>query len=329
MRILVMGGTSFFGAEIVDLLLAEGHDVAVLSRGNKQPDWLGNVQHLEGDRTDSDQLHGLLEGKQFDVLIDNIAYQARDVETTLDIVGGRVGRYLLTSTASVYRFVPRRTMPLHEDEVDFEWQPPAFDPQDRGWEYASGKRDAEQVLRNQEEVPYTIIRPPIVLGPVDPTLRGYFYFQRLLDGKPVILTNGGINSFRMVYSGDLARAYLSAMDNPQAKNRVYNITQTEIITTRDFVDAAAAALGSEAEIVAVPDRILEASEIDYADPYSRLVNFIPAVRRAQDELGYESTPYQAWVKDTARWFRDHYQGEDAEGYAEREREVGLAKGFIP
>jgi len=328
LRILVLGGTSFFGAEIVDLLLDEDHEVAVLTRGKKQPDWLGEVQHLVGDRTDSDQLHELLAGEHFDILIDNIAYQARDVETILDVLGDRLGRYILTSTASVYRYVPRRTMPLEEDEVDFEWQPPEFDPQDRGWEYASGKRDAERVLLHQNDVPYTIIRPPIVLGPVDPTLRGYFYFQRLLDGKPVILTNGGINSFRMVYSGDLARAYLLAMDSKRAVNRVYNITQTEIITTRDFVAAAAEVLASEAEIVAVPERALQASELDYADPYARLINFIPAVRRAQIELGYESTPYQTWVKDTARWFRDHYQGQDAQGYSDREREVGLAKGFL-
>lgn len=328
MRILVLGGTSFFGAEIVDLLLAEDHDVSVLTRGNKQPDWLGDVQHLEGDRTHSDQLHDLLKGESFDVLIDNIAYQARDVKITLDVVGDRLGRYVLTSTAAVYRYVPRRTMPLEEDEVDFEWQPPDFDPEDRGWEYASGKRDAERVLLGQEDVPYTVIRPPIVLGPVDPTLRGYFYFQRLLDGKPVILTNGGINSFRMVYSGDLARAYLLAMDNSRAENRVYNITQTEIITTRDFIEAAAAALDSEAEIVAVPERSLKTAQLDYADPYARLINFIPSVRRAQDELGYDSTPYQSWVKETARWFRDHYQGQDSKGYGDREREVALAKGFM-
>lgn len=324
MHILVLGGTSFFGAEIVKMLLEEGHRASVFTRGNKKPVWWDRVSHIQGDRTEVEDFQEKMAGKKFDLLIDNIAYQAGDVESAVAILEDKVDRYILTSTAAVYRYVPERTMPVREGDVDFTWEPPDFDPEDRGWQYAAGKLDAERVLMGQERIPYTIIRPPVVLGPGDPTLRGYFYMQRLLDGKPVMLTNGGVNSFRLVYSRDLAGAYLLSMASPQAENRVYNVTQTEIITTRDFIEASAQALEIDPELVNVPRETLEGADFEYADPYSGLENFIPSVRRVQGDLGYQSTPYRDWVKETARWYRDHYQGEDSAGYGQREREAAFA-----
>lgn len=324
MKVLVLGGTSFFGAEIVKGLLSDEHDVAVFTRGNKQPGWFEQVEHIQGDRHVEEDFQGQLRGRSFDVVIDNIAYQARDVEDVLDTLGESMGRYILTSTGAVYRYVPERTMPVSEEEVDYEWQPPDYDPDDRGWAYAAGKLAAEKALLQKAPVPYTIIRPPVVLGPGDPTLRGYFYLQRLLDGQPLILRDGGRNSFRMVYSLDLARAYLLAIEKPAAENRVYNVTQEEVITTREFVEAAAEALGVEPALVNIPAGVLQDWEVSYADPYGGLTNFIPAVRRARRELGYSSTPYRRWVETTALWYRDRYHGEDAPGYSERGRETAFA-----
>lgn len=328
MRVLILGGTSFFGAEIVKLLLRAGHQVSVFTRGNKEPEWMDRVDHIQGDRVAAGEFRDRLSGKSFDVVVDNIAYDAQDVEKALAVLGGRIGRYLLTSSAAVYRYVPGRTMPLQEGDVDYAWDPPEYDPDDRGWAYAAGKLAAERALLDQDAVPYTIIRPPVVLGPADPSLRGYFYIQRLLDGQPLILTNGGVNSFRLVFSRDLAGAYLLAMESPAAEGRTYNITQGEIVTVRDFVETAAEPLDVDPHLVDIPYDTLEAAGFQYPEPYSALINFIPSLRRAEDELGYRSTPFRSWVRETATWFRDQYQGEDSAGYGDREREVQFAQGYV-
>jgi nucleoside-diphosphate-sugar epimerase len=263
-------------------------------------------------------------GRQFDIAIDNLAYNASDVQNALDALRGRVGRYILTSTCGVYRFVPNRTMPVREDDIDFDWNPPDGDPSSAASSYQSGKREAERVLRNQSEIPYTIIRPPIVFGPNDPTLRGYFYLQRLMDGQPIILTNGGVSSFRLAYSRDLASAYVLAAENEKATGRTYTIAQTDVITLRDLLDAAASALGVEVYSVAIPKDVIDASGLDYADPYGSMVNFLPSTQRAEDELGYRSTPYRQWIGETALWYRDHYRGAGSAGYERRGEELAFA-----
>ena len=327
MRVLVLGGTHFFGAEIVKLLLHAGHEVSVFTRGNSQPAWFDKVHHIQGDRFDPAGFRATLRGQKFDVVVDNIAYNAQDIQSAIDTFEGNIGRYILTSSCGVYRFVRERRMPLKEDDVDFEWEPPGYDPDDARSQYYAGKMTAERALGERPSIPYTIIRPPIVFGPYDHTLRGFFYVQRLLDGRPLILTNSGTNSFRLAYSRDLAHAYLLAIDNDAAIGVTYAVAQTDIMTLKDLIDASAEALGVKPNLVSIPQDVIAQSDLEYADPYGRMINFIPSVQRVQAELGYVSTPFREWIGETAIWFRDEYQGPDTEGYGRRDQEVAFAEWY--
>ena len=54
MKILVVGGTRFFGIPMVNALLADEHDVTVATRGNTQAEFIGEVRSVVFDRTDHD-----------------------------------------------------------------------------------------------------------------------------------------------------------------------------------------------------------------------------------------------------------------------------------
>jgi nucleoside-diphosphate-sugar epimerase len=163
--------------------------------------------------------------KNDSVVVDNIAFGAVDVTSTLAILKGNIGHYILTSTVAVYIGARPFRMPLTEADAVFELEAePAFagfvQPTPE-WmvNYAGGKIAAEQVVIGQADVPYTIIRPPNVTGPNDPTGRCQFYIQRIMDGQPVILTNGGVQSMQPVYRRDLAIGYMQAMAKEAAKNQ--------------------------------------------------------------------------------------------------------------
>jgi len=48
-RVLVIGGTTFFGKAIVEELLEAGHKVSVFSRGQKRPAFFEQgVEHIQG-----------------------------------------------------------------------------------------------------------------------------------------------------------------------------------------------------------------------------------------------------------------------------------------
>jgi nucleoside-diphosphate-sugar epimerase len=325
MNVLVIGGTSFFGKGIVSHLLGAGHDVTVFSRGNQRPAWWDDVHHVLGDRGETVDL-ATLHGTSFDAVIDNIAFTADEVAAVLDVLGPGTGRYIFTSTGAMY-FTTASYPPYEEDDADFDFTPPPAEEDSPAWVYTMGKLEAERTIMQRADLTWTIIRPPIVVGPDDGTRRAWFYFQRLLDGKPVLLPDGGHQTFTHVYSEDLARGYLVALESDHADQRIYNMAQAEIVTLRDFITSAAAGLGIDPDLVPVPASNLAGDDWIYPDPYSRMHRFVLSNRRAEDDLGYTTTPFDEWMGVTARWYRDEYDGPDSAGYEQRDREIEIAGRF--
>ena len=57
MRILVIGGTQFIGRDIVQRLVARGHDVSVLHRRDRH-DLGPHIRNLQADRGDLTRVSG-------------------------------------------------------------------------------------------------------------------------------------------------------------------------------------------------------------------------------------------------------------------------------
>ena len=162
MKMLVLGGTSFFGKDIVELALDAGHKVTVFSRGNQRPDFWNRVDHIIGDRTNKIDFAKKLANKLFDAVIDNIAYNREHVVNAIDVFQGNIGRYLLTSSIAVYFGMGPFDQPVGEaDGSDFELNassqvvsaPRPTPP----WviDYANGKIESENaVIRERESALY-------------------------------------------------------------------------------------------------------------------------------------------------------------------------------
>ena len=48
--VLVIGGTQFVGRHIVELGLAQGHDITLFTRGKTNPELFPDAKHIVGDR---------------------------------------------------------------------------------------------------------------------------------------------------------------------------------------------------------------------------------------------------------------------------------------
>ncbi len=327
MRILVIGGTQFFGKLIVEQFLARSDQVTIFSRGRRRAEFWDAVEHIPGDRNDHTAFVRTLQQRSFDAVIDNIAFERKDVEAAIRAFAGRVGRYVLTTSGSVYatgrRFdAVRRLAPIREEDADL-----AYRDQDA---YGDGKRACEETLHAKagraRDLPFTIIRPPVVQGPEDPTGRVWFFVQRIADGGPLLVpTTFPTPATRHVYSADLARAFLAAVDTPAAADQTYNIAMEELVSLSDYVRLLSQAMKRDVEIVEVPEERLREDRTlgSYRVPFGTR-RAVPDIRRAQHDLGWRSTPILDWLRVTTQWLLDNQQA-DSDGYKERHAEIKAAE----
>ena len=351
MNVLVIGGTRYFGKVIVRKLLARGDSVTIYTRGQSRPEFWDDVERIEGDRTDYDDFAGKLRGRSFDAVIDNVAYKVEDARAAVRALKGATAKYLFTSTVSVYggpghaikwrtvsdkdrpsrldHFVDLQTCcPLREDDLDLAGVPWDYDPQLSP--YAQGKRQIERYLRETPDFLSVVLRVPATVGPEDPSLRFWWYMQRILDGGEIILRDGGSNIFRNGFRDDIAQAFLDALDSPNTTNQVYNICQAEVTTLRRFLEVLAEEAGRRLNAVAVPgdvaERLSKPPWHDWSfDPFSRPPAYVMSIEKARRDFGLHSTPMSEWVKQTVEWYNRHHDGADSAHYERRSDEVAFAR----
>lgn len=180
-KILVLGGTRFFGRRLVEALLDAGDEVTILTRGRSADPFGSRVKRITADRKNADALRGVLQGCEYDLVYDNICYTPEEASQAASLFAGRTGHYVLTSTLSVYDYADH---PLKEEDFD-PYRYPFLTSHNGEYSYKEGKRQAEAVLFGRHDLSVTAVRFPIVLGPDDYTKRLRFHVEHAMNGEPV------------------------------------------------------------------------------------------------------------------------------------------------
>ena len=182
MKILILGGTSFFGKETAALFFNKGHEVTVFSRRAPVEGLPLDIKQTRGERAVEIDLSRMATQK-WDAIIDNICFNAEDARKAVKIFSGRTGLYVFTSSASVYAVLEGASSPYRETQTQL--LPRKAELKEK-YAYAIGKYEAERVFLSafiEKSFPAVIIRPSAVIGPDDPTLRAYSYWLRLAEGR--------------------------------------------------------------------------------------------------------------------------------------------------
>lgn len=77
MKVLVIGGTRYFGKRLVHYLINEGHEVWVMSRGQVEDDFGAKVHRLKADRSSKAEMTQALGDLQFDAVVDQVCMNAQ------------------------------------------------------------------------------------------------------------------------------------------------------------------------------------------------------------------------------------------------------------
>jgi len=181
MRVLVLGGTRFFGRRLVDLLVEAGHDVAIATRGRAGDDLGDRVQRIIVDRDDAAALRVAFDGRSWDLVYDQIGYSSANASDLIAALGDRTRHLVFTSTGAVYE---RTGRPLTEPEFDPTTYPVRHVARE-DVPYGEGKRLAEATLFQQAPFTVAALRFPVVIGPDDYTGRMAHFIDRVRHGREI------------------------------------------------------------------------------------------------------------------------------------------------
>jgi nucleoside-diphosphate-sugar epimerase len=311
---LVTGGTGFIGSHLCARLLAAGHRVRVLARPGSALAGLEGLEvelargSLEGEGLERAvagadwvfHLAGALKGfREADLMRVNRDGTGRLLRACL--TRAPEARFLLVSSLAAGGPGPG---PLREDDP----------PRPLTW-YGRSKLEAErQVLASGLEA--VILRPPVVFGPRDRDVLGYFRVARFC--LPVA---GGERSYSLVYAPDLADGLLRAAETPCPSGEIFHLTGPGL-TWAAFGQRIAAALGRPARVLTLPEFAVRACG-RVADLGARLRGR-PGIFSSQKVMemlapGWVASPDKAarvlgWTAPTAldpalaatvAWYRDH------------------------
>jgi nucleoside-diphosphate-sugar epimerase len=181
-KVLIFGGTRYFGRRLALRLAESGDDVTIVTRGEHTPPVAKGLTFFKGDRTSSSTMKDL--GSQnWDIIYDNICFNPYQAKLAVDAFEGKVGRYILTSTMSVYEQggtnISERTYNPFPGKYDLE----------KEHDYGEGKRQAESYFFQRATFPVIAVRFPVVLGPDDYTERLVFHIKRALADQPIVAEN--------------------------------------------------------------------------------------------------------------------------------------------
>lgn len=184
MKILVIGGTRFFGIPMVNELLAQGHDITIATRGKAADSYGNRVQRIILDRTNETSMKHALSGKRYDVVIDKIAYCSNDIKYVMEAVD--CDKYIHMSSTSVYE--PKH---MNTVEADFDGVSKKLVWCDRtAFPYEEIKRQAECALwQEYSDRNWIAVRYPFAIGKDDYTKRLLYYVEHTMKSIPMNIDN--------------------------------------------------------------------------------------------------------------------------------------------
>lgn len=280
-NILVLGGTRFFGRELVEFLIEEGHNVAIMTRGKSGNPFGDKVEHLIGDRSNKEDLAKIMEGRTFDIVYDNICYSPNEAFAFCEVFNGKIGKLVFTSTLSTYEMDGKA-----KSETDFDPFHYAIRLGDsKDFTYGEGKRQAEAVFFKYAKFPVVAVRFPIVMGENDYTHRLHFHVERIADGEPIGFLN--MHAEMSFIQATEAAQFLKWAGFSEAEGP-YNATASGKISLSNLIKLIEEATGKSAKIALVGNDEIRSP---YAIPSSWYMTNEKAINS-----GFQFTNLHDWLK---------------------------------
>jgi nucleoside-diphosphate-sugar epimerase len=258
LRVLFIGGSGIISSACSRLAVERGIELFVLNRGKSAAirPLPAAVTVLRGDIRDHESARQAVGEREFDAVVDWVAFTPEQVRADIELFRGRTGQYVFISSASAYQTPPAR-LPVTEST-------PLRNP---FWQYSRNKIACEDALvaaYRSEGFPATIVRPSHTY---DKTLvpfgGGWTVVRRMRQGKPIVVHGDGTSLWTMTHHRDFATGFVPLLGHPRAIGEAFHITSSDVLSWNQIAETLAAAAGVAADIVHVPSDMIAGVNPDW------------------------------------------------------------------
>jgi len=326
LNILILGGTGFTGPEQVEYAIARGHRVTLFNRGKTRPGvFKGKVaEELIGD-LNSDT--SALAGKKFDVVIDNPTTLPFWVKNAAKYLAGNTKHYIFISTTSVYADqsqiginessptvpMPEGLDPYQPDQRNERQLSASSNPAN----YGAFKARAEQEVAMQYPGINTVIRPCLIVGPLDRTDRFTYWPARIDKGGEVLAPDKPDDPCQFIDSRDLAE-FMIRMAEMREFGTYNAIGPEKPMTIAEMLYGVKAVTTAGAQFTWVPWEFLQAQGVRpwtqmtvWQPPYGRTAGYQRRSAAKALAKGLTFRPLAVTAKDTLDWHKTRPAEEQA------------------
>ncbi len=252
LKVLFVGGSGVISSACSRLAVERGIELSVLNRGSTtQRPLPAGAAVLRGDIRDPASVREALGDREFDAVVDWVAFTPEQVQADIDLLRGRTGQYVFISSASAYQTPPARVPVLKSAPLRNPF-----------WRYSRDKIACEDLLAaayRDDGFPATIVRPSHTydqtLVPFD---GGWTILQRMRQGKPIVVHGDGTSLWTLTHHADFARGFVPLLGHERAVGEAFHITSDDVLSWNQIAQTLAAAAGVTADIVHVPSDAIAA-----------------------------------------------------------------------
>jgi len=325
LNLLILGGTAFLGPATVEAALARGHRMTLFNRGKTNPDLFPELEKLRGDR-DGDL--AALEGGTWDAVIDTSGYVPRVVDLSARLLAPSVKQYVFISTISVYK---------DYTSVGMDESAPVGTLADETIEEITGetygplKALCEQAVERNLPGRTTVIRPGLIVGPLDRTDRFTYWPVRVKRGGEVLAPGDGSDLIQFIDVRDLGQWIIHCIE--QEVTGVFNAdSDPGALTMGKLLNECLTVTGSAADLTWVDAAFLAEQGVQawtdmpvWVPAEGEYAGFGQVSTAAAQARGLKYRPLADTIGDTLAWFES--QPEERRSQlragisAEREAEV--------
>lgn len=255
-KILILGGTGFVGRILTENLITSGNKPVLFNRGKRNPDLFPGLRLIKGDRLTDDIKQ--IANENWDVVIDFSCMFPDNLEEIIDMLKGKIGRYIFISTLSVYPMDDPGFWknPVNEDARTLECTEEQRKDPDVNSTYGEKKAECERIFLRRDDIDSIIFRPGLIYGRYDYTDRFYYWLYRAKAVSKILMPEEGKERFTATHSEDFANLIESAV-NIDKHNRLYNAVTHSPVTLRHYVEESAKLLDTKPEFINATKEFIE------------------------------------------------------------------------